>query len=98
MKTLFKILAILIVAILVGSLFYTAVTTVSSASTSSQTAIGERPLPPDGEFRPEGEEEGSLQFPAEALKSLAIISAVGALYLNIPKWIKSRRQSTRLAS
>jgi hypothetical protein len=48
MKTIFKVLVILVVAILVGGLFYGAVT--ASSSGTDQTAMSERPMPVDGEF------------------------------------------------
>lgn len=91
MKIIFKILAILVVAVLVGGLFYGTVTIASAGAT--QTSVSERPLPPDGE-----EFDGGIQFPVESIKSLAIISIVGALYLNVPKWIAGKRLPVKAIS
>jgi hypothetical protein len=82
MKTIFRIIVILVVATLVGGLFYGAVTSVSSST--GQTSMSERPA---SDFaRPDGDrEEGGGGFPVEAFKSLAIISIICAVYLNIFK-------------
>ena len=87
MKTIFKVLVILVVAILVGGLFYGAVT--ASSSGTDQTAMSERPMPADGEFeRPDGDEAGGIQFPADAVKNLLIITVIATLYVNLSRWIK----------
>lgn len=90
MKTIFKILAILVVAVLIGGAFYGAVTASSGASPASAL---ERPDLPDGEFEPAEREEfdEGFMFPAESIKSLLMISVVGALYLNLPKLIGKRK-------
>ncbi len=82
MKTISRIIIILLAAMLIGGLFYSVVN-VGSSSTS-QTSISERPT---GDFpRPDGDqEEGGIAFPAESIKSLAIISIVSAVYLNFVK-------------
>jgi hypothetical protein len=87
MNTIFKVLVILVVAILVGGLFYGAVTATSAGT--DQTALSERPMPADGEFeRPDRDEAGGIQFPADAVKNLLIITVIAALYLNTSKWLK----------
>ncbi|MFN8413902.1 MAG: hypothetical protein U0Z26_16090 [Anaerolineales bacterium] len=90
MKTLFKILVIIVVAVLVGGLFYGAVTTLSSSSGQS-TVNGQ--FPPDGDFaRPDRDNEsGGFQFPFDAVKNLIIISAVGAIYLNAGKLFTKKK-------
>ncbi|MBK8784096.1 MAG: hypothetical protein IPO22_20410 [Anaerolineales bacterium] len=83
MKTISRIIIILLVATLVGGLFYGAVT--SGSSSTGQTSLSERPT---GDFpRPDGDEreDSGISFPAESIKSLAIISIVGAVYLNFVK-------------
>jgi hypothetical protein len=84
MKVIFKILVILVVAVLVGGLFYSAVTATSSGT--NQTSMSERPT--DGDFpsdgvRPEREDDGAIQFPVDAVKNLVIISVIAAIYLNV---------------
>ena len=90
MKTIFNILVILVVAVLVGGLFYGAVTLTSSGT--DQTLIQERPLPgdfpTDGEFSPPDRDEsaGGVQIPVDMIKNLAIIVVVAVVYLNITKF------------
>ncbi len=86
MKTIFKVLVILVVAILVGGLFYGAVT--ASSSGTDQTAMSERPHSEGGFERHEGGESGGIQFPADAVKNLLIITVIATLYVNISRWIK----------
>ena len=88
MKTIFKILVILVVAVLVGGLFYSVVTATSSSA--DQSSMPERPA--DGEFvRPDREEASGIQFPADAIKNLVIISVVSVIYLNVTKWLGRRK-------
>ncbi len=95
MKTIFRILIILTVAVLVGGLFYAFVTAASSGA--DQPASFERPT--DGEFvPPDRDEPDGIAFPADALKNLVIITVVGALYLNIPKWLGGKKPKTNMAS
>jgi hypothetical protein len=95
MKTIFKILVILVVAVLVGSLCYGTVTAVSSGT--DQLSLPARPT--DGEFdRPDREEgAGGLQFPADAIKNLAIISIVGVIYLNAPKLLRRKKPALQVS-
>ncbi|MBK9207707.1 MAG: hypothetical protein IPL71_05165 [Anaerolineales bacterium] len=86
MKMIFKVLVILVVAILVGGLFYGAVT--ASSSGTDQTAMSERPHSEGGFERHEGGESGGIQFPADAVKNLLIITVIATLYVNISRWIK----------
>lgn len=82
MKTIFRIIIILLVATLIGGLFYGAVS--SGSSSAGQTSFSERP---GGDFaRPDGDREhGGGGFPVESIKNLAIISIICALYLNFVK-------------
>jgi len=100
MKTIFNILVILVVAVLVGGLFYGIVTAASSGI--SQSSISERPangqLPADGEFnRPDREGAGRIQFPAESVKNLAIISIIGVICLNAIKWLDRKKSTVKVA-
>lgn len=90
MKTIFKILAILVVAVLIGGTFYGAVT--ASSGTDQASAL-ERPDDHDDEFEPRDREEPDegFMFPAESIKSLLMITVVGALYLNLPKLVGKRK-------
>lgn len=101
MKTLFKILVILVAAVLVGGMFYGVVTATSSST--DQSSMTERPsdgeFPVDGEFAPPDREDdaGSMQFPADAVKNLAIISIVSVIYLNAAKWLGRKKTVVRAA-
>ena len=60
MNTIFKILVILVVAVLVGGLLYGVVTAISSSSQSPRFAEGSsnEQIPPDGNFdRPDHDGE-----------------------------------------
>jgi hypothetical protein len=101
MKTLFRILVILVVAVLVGGLFYEVVTATSSGA--DQPTSFERPtdgeFPLDGEFVPRDREEpDGIAFPADALKNLVIITVISVLYLNVPKWLGRKKPKATLAS
>ena len=92
MKTISRIIIILLVATLIGGLFYSAVS--AGSSSTSQTSISERPT--DDFARPDGDQdEGGISFPAESIKSLAIISIVGAVYLNVIKKISVRKPTLK---
>lgn len=95
MKTIFKILVIIVLAVLVGSLFYGVVTAISSGT--NQLSISARPV--DGEFaRPDREgDAGGLQFPADSIKNLAIISIISIIYLNVPKLWKRKKPTLQIA-
>lgn len=95
MKTFPRIIIILLVATLIGGLFYSAVS--AGSSSTSQTSISERPT---GDFpRPDGDqEEGGISFPAESIKSLAIISIVSAVYLNIVKKFTAKKPILKMIS
>jgi hypothetical protein len=88
MKTIFRILIILTLAALVGGLFYSVVTATSSGV--SQTSVKEGPA---GEFNPHGREEGTggIQFPADSVKNLAIISIVGVFYLSVARLLNGKK-------
>jgi hypothetical protein len=101
MKTIFKILVILVVAVLVGGMLYGVVTAASSGV--DQSSIAERPtdgqFPADGEFSPPDRDDldGGIQFPADAIKNLAIISIVSVIYLNAPKLLGRKKQALQAA-
>lgn len=89
MKIIFKILVILVVAVLVSGLFYAVVTGTSSGG--SQFLATERPT--DGEFAPRdrGGAGGGMQFPMDSVKNLLIISAVSLVYVQGSKLAKGRQ-------
>jgi len=95
MNTLFKILVILIVAIVVGGMFYGIVNITSSGL--DQSSIAERPtgeeFSADGELaRPERiDDVGGILFPVEMIKNLAIISIVSLIYLNTSRLFGRKR-------
>jgi hypothetical protein len=100
MKTIFRILVILVVAVLVGGLFSNVVA--ASSSGTDQSSRLERPtdgdFPADGSFaRPDREVADGIQFPADALKNLLIISVVSVIYLNVAKWLGRRKPKTELS-
>ena len=87
MKTIFRILVILVVASIIGGLMYAAV---SAAGNNTQTRTrddlpGDRPAPPDGEFRPERDGdregfEGGFMLPFGMVKSLVLMCIIGVPY------------------
>ncbi len=93
MNTIFKILVILVVAVIVGGAFYGAVTATSSGS---GTSMPERPAGAEQFDHHEGGESGGGS-PAEMIKSLAIISIVGALYFNLSKFFSGKKITRQLA-
>jgi hypothetical protein len=86
MKTIFRILAILVVAALIGGAIYTAVSAAGSATTGGESGefTGDRPPRPEGEFRPDGDRdgdfEGGLMLPFGAVKSLVLMGVIGIPY------------------
>ena len=92
MKTIFKILVIVAVAFIVGTLFYSMVTATSSGGAAG-SLIHEKPT---GGFRPDGERfSGGIQFPMEMIKNLLLISVIVAAYWNISKYFRSQKAITR---
>jgi hypothetical protein len=90
MKTIFNILVIFVVAVLVGGLFYGAVTLTSSGT--DQPSVQERPT--GGDFPPDRDgSSGEVQLPVDMIKNLAIISVVAVGYLNITKFF-GRKKTT----
>ncbi len=79
MSTLYRILVILVVATLIGGLFYAAV--------GSGNSTGGSPAPENGHRRPEGgeEREGDSALPFGVLKSLVIMSIASGVYLGLGK-------------
>jgi hypothetical protein len=92
MKTIFKILVILVVAALVGGLFY-GVVTATSSGTSQSRPVNEQFNRPNRVG-----EAGGIQFPADSIKSLAIISLVSLVYLNAPKWLGRKKSTVDMTS
>lgn len=92
MKTLFRVLIILVAASIIGGLMYAGV---SAAGTTSFE--GERPQMPEGaEFRPEreehGEREGGFGFPGGVIKSLVLMSVSGGIYFAVARAGRKAKQ------
>lgn len=88
MSTLYRIMVILVVAAIIGGAIFAMV---GSGSSSSQPAGGR----PAGEsFRPEGgeEREGGSGLPFGMVKSLALMSVAGGVYLAGEKLFNKKRQ------
>ncbi|HAX68348.1 MAG TPA: hypothetical protein DCY14_01950 [Anaerolineae bacterium] len=89
MKTLFRILVILVAASIIGGLMYVGVNASGSSDTSTFEE-GRRPqFNPDGDdnmFRPEGDERGEhgerggFGFPGGVIKALVLMSIAGGIY------------------
>jgi len=92
MNTIFKILVILVVASLIGGLFY-GVVTASSSGIGRSRSTNER----FGHFDRGGEARG-LRFPAEAISNLVIISVVAMIYLNATKWLNRKKSIVNVTS
>ena len=90
MKTISRMIIILLAAVLIGGLFYSVVN--AGSSSTSQTSISERPA---GDFPQPESKVGGISFPAESIKSLAIISIFSALYLNVFKKISVKKNTLK---
>ncbi|GAB4496685.1 MAG: hypothetical protein OHK003_02630 [Anaerolineales bacterium] len=86
MKTLFRVLVILVAASIIGGLMYAGVSASnSSASFGDFDGDESRPQPPEGaEFRPEREDheehEGEFDFPGGMIKAVVLMSIAGGAY------------------
>ena len=93
MKTLGRILIILVAFAVVMGITYVAVNACGSSSTgTSQIESGERPVSPTGQFegRPEGQEGGGgLMF--GLIKNIGIITAV-VILIALPKSIVQKKK------
>ncbi len=82
MKTLLRVLIILVVASMLGGLMYVAVN--ASSSSNGSSLDGGRP---SGQFRPDGDgeheergERGGFGFPGGVIKALVLMSIAGGIY------------------
>lgn len=82
MKTLLRVLIILVVASIIGGLMYVAVN--ASSSSNGSSLDGGRP---SGQFRPDGDgeheergESGGFGFPGGIIKALVLMSIAGGIY------------------
>ena len=99
MKTLLRILLILVVASIIGGLMYVGVNASGSSDTPSFEERTRPQFDPDGDnegFRPEGErdgERGDVGFPGGVIKSLVLMSIAGGIY-SVVVWVgrKSKRE------
>jgi hypothetical protein len=84
MKTLFRILVILVVTAIVGGLMYAGVSASGSSTANFEDGEGRPQLPDGAEFRPEREEhegrDGGFGFPGGVIKSLVLMSLAGGIY------------------
>ena len=99
MKTLFRVLIILVAASLIGGLMYAGVSASGPTTSLPNFEEGEeRPELPEGmEFRPEGGErdEGGLGFPGGVIKAIVLMSIAGGIY-SVIVWTgkKAKRTAT----
>lgn len=102
MKTIFRILIILVVTAIVGGLMYAGVSAMGSATTTFDDREGRPQLPEGAEFRPEHEEheehegrDGRFGFPGGVVKSLILTSVAGGIYSVI---VQAGKKAKRAAS
>jgi hypothetical protein len=102
MNTIFRILIILVVTAIVGSLMYAGVSAMGSATTTFEDGEGRPQLPEGADFRPEHEEhegregrDGGFGFPGGIIKALVLMSVAGGVYSAIV-WTgrKAKRTAT----
>jgi hypothetical protein len=86
MKTIFRVLIILVATTVIGGLMYVGVSAFDSSASFGDFEEGEdRPQLPEGaEFHPEREEheerEGGFGFPGGVIKALVLMSIAGGVY------------------
>lgn len=102
MKTLFRVLIILVVASIIGGLMYAGVSASNSSASFGDFDGDEsrRPLPPEGaEFRPEREDheehEGEFDFPGGMIKAVVLMSIAGGAYSAI---VSAGKKAKRVAA
>ncbi|MBL8062902.1 MAG: hypothetical protein JNK32_07785 [Anaerolineales bacterium] len=105
MKTLFRVLLILVVATLIGGVMYIGVDASGSSNAPSFGDDEGRPqLPAGGEFRPDGDgdafrpegrdhDEGGLGFPGGVIKALVLMSIAGGIY-SVIAWAGKKAKRT----
>ena len=87
MKTLFRVLVIMVVASIIGGLMYAGVSASGSSTTNFEEGEG-RPQRPEGaEFRPEHDEHeehenrgDGFDLPGGSVKALVLMSLAGGVY------------------
>lgn len=98
MRTLFRVLLILVVASLIGGLIVAGVNASGSSSTPGDFD-GDGPRPPDGaEFRPEFEGrdergEGGFGFPGGMIKAIVAMVVAGGVY-SAAAWTWKKAKAT----
>ncbi|MFN8401582.1 MAG: hypothetical protein U0X74_16335 [Anaerolineales bacterium] len=96
MNTLFRVLIILVVAVIIGGLMYVGVSASNSSNNGFPEFEGGRQRPESSEFRPEGGdfrpegdfdgergERGGFGFPGGIIKALVLMTIAGSIYSGI---------------
>jgi hypothetical protein len=99
MKTLFRVLVILVMASIIGGLMYAGVSALGSSTTNFEEGEG-RPQRPEGaEFRPEHDEHENrgdgIDLPGGVVKALVLMSVAGGIYSAI---VWAGKKAKRFAS
>lgn len=98
MNTLFRVLIILVVAVIVGGLMYVGVSASNSSNNGFPEFEGGRQRPEGSEFRPEGDhdgergERGGFGFPGGIIKALVLMTVAGSIYSGIVRVGKKSKQ------
>ncbi len=93
MKTVYRVLVILVVAALLGGMMYAAVSASGTSGASERREFDEeRFARPEGNFRPE-REEGGVRLPFGVVKSLVLMALVGVPYFF---WSRRKRSGSAL--
>lgn len=98
MNTLFRVLIILVVAVIIGGLMYVGVSASNSSNNGFPEFEGGRQRPEGSEFRPEGDhdgergERGGFGFPGGIIKALVLMTVAGSIYSGIVQVGKKSKQ------
>ena len=99
MNTLFRVLIILVVAVIIGGLMYVGVSASNSSNNGFPEFEGGRQRPEGSEFRPEGDhdgeqgERGGFGFPGGIIKALVLMTIAGSIYSGIVRMGKQSKKT-----
>jgi hypothetical protein len=99
MKTLFRVLVILVAASIIGGLMYAGVSASGSSTANFEEGEGRPQLPEGAEFRPDGEREereGGFGVPTGIVKAVGLMSLAGGVYSAIV-WTGKKAKRTAAA-